>query len=352
MKEYTGKGLLDLEQSKPYKVAPYIPSANLIEAVNLAMVLRRPLLLKGEPGCGKSRLAEAVAAELFGTDFRKYFFPWNVKSTSKAQDGLYVIDNLQRLQDANFDGGDNDGDNDSNNDNNSDSDSDNSDGNSGKLRITLDKENGKYLNKGKYIELGVLGQAFQLSQDLPADSPPPVILIDEIDKADIDFPNDLLLELDKMEFEIPEIKENGKALRISANENLKPLFIVTSNDEKPLPPAFLRRCLFYYIDFLEIPVTRIVSSNYPDLEIKLIDDSVAKFVEWRDKIEKRGSSNKKISTSELLDWMKLIAFYNKQKDPRTNNFIENNLPVYYQSLLKDVETIQLFQKKDPADISS
>lgn len=324
MVTYNGTALTDKILSKPYGLDPYLPSKSLVKAVNLAMVLKRPLLLKGEPGCGKSRLAEAVAAELHGTKFGDKYFRWNVKSTDKAQNGLYVIDNLQRLQNATFKKG---------------ADAEN-------LDVELFLKNGEYLPEGRYIKLGKLGQAFQMTHKLAATGKPPVILIDEIDKADIDFPNDLLLELDKMEFEIPEIQKDGESLKIKAHDELKPLFIITSNDEKPLPPAFLRRCMFHYIDFTEIKLFEIVNSNYEGLGAALIKKSIGMFEQWRAMIEKKANSNKNISTSELLDWMKLISHYKKENDPEAKNFIEDNLPMYYQSLLKDVESIQLFGKNE------
>lgn len=331
LKLYQGEGLKTKEQSDKLGIDPYLPSPNLIKAVQLSQILKRPLLVKGEPGCGKSRLAEAVAAELFGENFRNYYFEWNVKSTSKAQDGLYTIDNLQRLSDANIKGD-----------------------SKQQLEVELLRDqNGNYMQSGKYIELGVLGQAFQLSNS-PQLAVPPVVLIDEIDKADIDFPNDLLLELDRMEFKIPEAKkdEKGNAVVLKANKEMRPLFIITSNDEKPLPPAFLRRCMFHYIDFSEIKLVDIVESRFPDLKEKedFVKGAVDIFKIWRQKIADKGTSTKNISTGELLDWIKLIDHYAKLEIKKTE-FMENDLPAYHQALLKDVESIQTFANKDTSLIS-
>ncbi|MCS3802124.1 AAA family ATPase [Niastella sp. OAS944] len=323
MKLYKGNALRTKSDIKEREldVETYLPSIDLVKAVNMAQILKRPLLVKGEPGCGKSRLAEAIAAELFGKEFRNYYFEWNVKSASKAQDGLYTINNLQRLSDANIKY---------------------QEGDKPDLDIKLHiDENGQ--TKGNYIELGYLGKAFIMSNQKGLIAPP-VVLIDEIDKADIDFPNDLLLELDRMEFQIPEISINGKPLVISANKDMRPLFIITSNDEKPLPAAFLRRCLFHYIDFKEIALTDIVRSKFPMLEPMLVEESVGAFKSWREKIANKGTTNKNISTSELLDWIRLIDHYVK---PGENLALDHDVrPPYYQALLKDVESIQLFAKEE------
>lgn len=329
---YKGEALLTKMAGDALGVDTYLPSPNLVKAVQMAQILNRPLLVKGEPGCGKSRLAEAIAAELFGINFRDFYFEWNVKSASKAQDGLYTINNLQRLSDANIR-------------------SDASTGSQEEKKLDLDirlgvDENGNYKTRGNYIELGYLGKAFILSRQpgLPA---PPVVLIDEIDKADIDFPNDLLVELDRMEFQIPEVIVDNKPAVISANKNRRPLFIITSNDEKPLPAAFLRRCLFHYIEFSEIKLAEIVQSKFPILESRkpaLITDSIAAFTTWRQKISDKGTSNKNISTSELLDWIRLINYYvEKNEEPVIEG---NERPVYYQALLKDVESIKVFAKNE------
>ena len=226
----------------------YILSGALRDIVNAAIVLERPLLLKGEPGTGKTRLAEAIAEDLGLRLIR-----WNIKSTTKAADGLYVYDTVQRLNDSRF------------------NDRDVSD-------------------ISQYIRLGKLGEA--LSADEQA-----VLLIDEIDKADLEFPNDLLFELDQMSFDIIETGEHIRARQ-------RPIVIITSNSEKELPDAFLRRCLFHYIEFPDPEMMETIAAvHYPDLQKKLISQIVARFYFVRQHHELR----KKPSTSELLDWISAIT---------------------------------------------
>ena len=226
----------------------YIASDELIRSVNIAAALKKPLLLKGEPGTGKTMLAEAIARSL-GLEL----LIWNIKSTTRAQDGLYVYDTVQRLYDSQF-------------------------GAEGVDDIS------------RYIRLGKLGEAFQREKQT-------VLLIDEIDKADLEFPNDLLWELDKMEFYIPETGET-----IRAKE--RPIVIITSNAEKELPDAFLRRCIFHYIAFPdEAMMENIIRAHYPDLEQKRIDGVLDAFYRIR---EMRGLQ-KKPSTSEVLDWIQALA---------------------------------------------
>ena len=226
----------------------YIASDELIRGVNIAAALKKPLLLKGEPGTGKTMLAEAIAKSL-GMEL----LIWNIKSTTRAQDGLYVYDTVQRLYDSQF-------------------------GTEGVNDI------------GKYIRLGKLGEAFKREKQT-------VLLIDEIDKADLEFPNDLLWELDKMEFYIPETGETVKA-------TVRPIVIITSNAEKELPDAFLRRCIFHYIAFPDASMMeRIIKAHYPDLEQKLIDGVLEAFYKIRDI---RGLQ-KKPSTSEVLDWIQALS---------------------------------------------
>ena len=226
----------------------YIASDELIRSVNIAAALKKPLLLKGEPGTGKTMLAEAIAKSL-GMEL----LIWNIKSTTRAQDGLYVYDTVQRLYDSQF-------------------------GTEGVNDI------------GKYIRLGKLGEAFKREKQT-------VLLIDEIDKADLEFPNDLLWELDKMEFYIPETGETVKA-------TVRPIVIITSNAEKELPDAFLRRCIFHYIAFPDASMMeRIIKAHYPDLEQKLIDGALEAFYKIRDI---RGLQ-KKPSTSEVLDWIQALS---------------------------------------------
>ena len=361
-KTYLGNGLL--EKVDELDLDPYLPGDKLVKAVQLTQILGRPLLLKGEPGCGKSRLAQAVAYEMFGANFKKYYFEWNIKSNSKAQDGLYSIDYLQRLRDANLP-----------------PDPDPAK-NKTRLDIVLNVDaDGNYANEGQYIKLGELGRAFQLSREMAGkgfDSPP-IVLIDEIDKADIDFPNDLLLEMDRMEFPIPEAKDqNGNAVIIKTEKKFRPLIFITSNEEKVLPPAFMRRCLFHYIDFEDIKakLPLILKKNYKDLPDQFISSSIESFKLWREVIEKKGTSMKNISTSELLDWVKIINHYQLQNkgmplaaegklidwirnidsyyqapDPAKPASADENLPPYAAALLKDIDSIKNFtelEKTPPA----
>ena len=226
----------------------YIASKPLMEIVNVSIALGKPLVIKGEPGTGKTLLAHSIAEAL-----NKKLIIWHIKSTTKAKDGLYVYDTVQRLNDARF------------------KDKDISD-----IR--------------QYIKLGKLGQAFKADEKL-------VLLIDEIDKADVEFPNDLLNELDEMSFHIPELDEEVVATQ-------RPIVIITSNSEKELPDAFLRRCIFHYIEFPdEEMMERIVKVHYPDIEMKLVREAIKRFY-W---IREVDGLRKKPSTSELLDWIKALA---------------------------------------------
>ncbi|MDJ0636254.1 MAG: MoxR family ATPase [Xenococcaceae cyanobacterium MO_188.B29] len=251
---YTGNSI-SLEDSQGYKLSPYLPSPKLVDAVNLSIFLEnRPLLLKGEPGCGKTRLAEAVALEL-GLPYQ----PWYIKSTTKAKDGLYTYDAVDRLYDVQL--------------------------------ASMDKQSPQVKDLNNYIRKGPLGCAFENEKRT-------VVLIDEIDKADIDFPNDLLRELDEQKFKIEETGEEVEA-------KCPPIVFITSNDEKDLPDAFLRRCLFYYIEFpSDEQLKSIVNIHFPESPIDLVEAAVKRFTELRQKMQ--GKHDKKVSTSELLDWFAVL----------------------------------------------
>ncbi len=224
--------------------ADYVASPELQQAVNISLAIGRPLLLKGEPGTGKTVLAQSLAQSIGRPLIR-----WNIKSTTKAIDGLYFYDTVQRLNDSRF-----------------------GDGDVSDIR--------------RYIKMGKIGEAFK-SQE------PVVLLIDEIDKADLEFPNDLLAELDEMRFYIPEIDEEVQTQH-------RPMVIITSNSEKELPDAFLRRCVFHFIEFPEMELMeRIVRVHFPDLEKKLLHAAIDKFY----RIRALPSLKKPPSTSELIDWL-------------------------------------------------
>jgi len=225
----------------------YVTSEALRDAVNVSIVLERPLLVRGEPGTGKTLLAHSIAQGL-----NKELTVWNVKSTTKAQEGLYVYDTVQRLNDSRFGGKD----------------------------VSDIKQ---------YIKLGKLGQAFAAKEQV-------VLLIDEVDKADLEFPNDLLNELDEMSFYITETNETIKAIH-------RPIVIITSNAEKELPDAFLRRCIFHYIEFPDPPLMEeIVRVHLPDIKKNLLREAMKTFYLLRDVDEFR----KKPSTSELIDWIRAL----------------------------------------------
>jgi MoxR-like ATPase len=268
--EYTGAKQPELgEQGNNGQIlSPYLPSPELVEAVNLAIYLERPLLLKGEPGCGKTQLAAAVAYEL-GLSSEA----WYVKSTSRALDGLYSYDAVGRLRDAQL-------------------------ATSGRLS---DDHLRRIEDPSTYIRWGALGKAFQQTQRI-------VVLIDEIDKADIDFPNDLLLELDERRFRVEEIDAEIKAIA-------PPIVFITSNDEKDLPDAFLRRCLFHYVEFPDgTRLSQIIQSRFPRASQELVDQAVSRFLDLREEMRKdKGEAGKKASTSELIDWFRVLHRYPEEE---------------------------------------
>ena len=260
---------------------PYLPNDELVEAVNLTIQLERPLLLKGEPGCGKTRLAYAVAYEL-GLPFET----WYIKSTSRARDGLYTYDTVGRLRDAQLVAG----------------------------SMIKEEDLPRISNPATYVKWGAIGRAFQNEQRT-------VILIDEIDKADIDFPNDLLLELDESRF---LVEETGEIVPAKA----KPIVFITSNDEKALPDAFLRRCSFHYVEFpSDERLVEIIQQFFPDPSPKLAEKAVARFIQLREEM-KKDKAGKKVSTSELIDWFNILRRYPEDEVLRK---LEGKLP--YPGLL-------------------
>jgi MoxR-like ATPase len=263
----------------------YVATDDLKIAVNAAIVLERPLLVKGEPGTGKTVLAEEVAKALGAP-----LLTWHIKSTTKAQQGLYEYDAVSRLRDSQL----------------------------GDARVS-DIRN--------YIKRGKLWEAFTHEQR-------PVLLIDEIDKADIEFPNDLLLELDRMEFHVYETGETIKAAK-------RPIVMITSNNEKELPDAFLRRCFFHYIKFPDQEtMNQIVEVHFPGIKQRLVSEAMKIFFEVREV----PGLKKKPSTSELLDWLKLLLNEDmtpetlRERDPR------KLIPPLHGALLKNEQDVHLFER--------
>ena len=263
----------------------YVATGDLMLAVNASITLQRPLLIKGEPGTGKTLLAEEVARAL-----NKPIFEWHVKSTTKAQQGLYEYDAVSRLRDSQL--GD-----------------------------------GRVHEIGNYIVKGKVWEAFDSEQQS-------VLLIDEIDKADIEFPNDLLRELDRMEFYVYETREMVKA-------RYRPIVFITSNNEKELPDAFLRRCFFHYIRFPDKDtMQQIINVHYPGIKRELVKQAMEVFFDIREV----PGLKKKPSTSELLDWLKLLLAEDIPPDALKSQDSGKIIPPLHGALLKNEQDVHLFER--------
>ena len=263
----------------------YVATHDLRMAVNASIALERPLLIKGEPGTGKTVLAEEIASSIGAP-----LLEWNIKSTTKAQQGLYEYDAVARLRDSQF--GDD-----------------------------------KVHDIGNYIKRGKLWEAFTSEKR-------PILLIDEIDKADIEFPNDLLHELDKMQFHVYETGETVKAAQ-------RPIILITSNNEKDLPDAFLRRCFFHYIQFPDQEtMQKIIDVHFPDIKSRLVAAALKRFYAVREV----PGLKKKPSTSELLDWLKLLMV--EDIDPETLRETDGRklIPPLHGALLKNEQDVHLFER--------
>ncbi len=262
----------------------YVSTLDLTVAVNASITLEKPLLVKGEPGTGKTELARQIASNL-----NLEIIEWNIKSTTKAQQGLYEYDVVSRLRDSQL-------------------------------------GNRKIENISNYINKGKIWNSFETTKKS-------VLLIDEIDKADIEFPNDLLQELDKMEF---HVYETGKLIKAKN----RPIVIITSNNEKELPEAFLRRCFFHYIKFPELhTLKKIIEVHFPDIKKSLLETALKRFFEIRE----TPGLKKKPSTSEALDWIKLLLIEDlKPSDIKFDG--KNLLPQLHGALIKNEQDIKLFEQ--------
>jgi MoxR-like ATPase len=280
---------------------PYLPSAELVELVRLAQVLQRPVLIKGEPGSGKTQLARSVAFEWYGDAYKNHFFEWTIKSTSRAVDGLYTFDHVARLRNA-------------------------------QLKRTGADEAPEDLTQ--YRSFGPMAKSFLTSSP----ENPSILLIDEIDKADIDFANDLLLELDERRFTIPEA-ETGELIEA----RYPPLIFITSNDERELPEAFLRRCIFLYIKFPDDQqLVKIIKAHIPGLVEEnpaFVDAAINRFNRLRDEIKEDPTDNKRVSTSELLDWLTAYQFSIRAGDTKIVEQDLKDLPFYHHALLKTYASV-------------
>ena len=263
----------------------YVATDDLMLAVNAAVTLERPILIKGEPGTGKTQLAIEVATAL-----GKPLYEWHIKSTTKAQQGLYEYDAVARLRDSQL--GDN-----------------------------------RVHDISNYIVRGKVWEAFEADEQ-------PVLLIDEVDKADIEFPNDLLQELDRMEFYVYETQQLIKAKN-------RPIIVITSNNEKELPDAFLRRCFFHYIKFPDKDtMQRIIDVHFPDLKKTLLSEALNAFY----KVREIPGIKKKPSTSELLDWIKLLLAEDIPPEALRAEGARNAIPPLYGALLKNEQDVHLFER--------
>ncbi len=315
---------------------PYLPDPTLAKAINLAIALQRPLLLEGEPGCGKTRVAGALAYELAqknlhpskpGPEDKKNWWPfyiWNITSTSRARDGLYTFDAVGRLRDAQLIGSDPE-----------------------RLKKYLGKKETEALESRlsdtkQYRKFGALGNAFQQERYRP------VMLIDEIDKADSDFPNDLLLELDELRFTIPETDET---IPPPGNEPIKPIILITSNREKPLSEAFLRRCLYYYVTFPEEKLRDILTARFGSVVTEkkaIVERALQEFSNVRDFLGKQPGSRPP-GTSELLEFFTALCQDGKPIEEALAelNNLAQELPLL-GTLIKTKADQELYQRRSKA----